>query len=81
MQMHMTRGLMLAPLHCNVGRKSLPRSAKAGASLWAIKPSKPRSAKSRRSFLRIFQCSFQQFIADAAPLISRNTNLVSSSIC
>jgi len=37
--------------------------------------------QSRRSFLRIFQCSFQQFIADAAPLISRNTNLVSSSIC
>jgi len=33
------------------------------------------------SFLRIFQCSFQQFIADAAPLISWNTNLVSSSIC
>jgi hypothetical protein len=26
---------------------------------------------SRRSFLRIFQCSFQQFIADAALLISK----------
>jgi hypothetical protein len=27
----MTRGLMLALLHWSVGRKSLPRSAKAGA--------------------------------------------------
>jgi hypothetical protein len=36
-------------------------------------------AKSQRSFLRIFQCSFQQFIADAAPLISRNTNSAGAS--